>query len=195
MHILLFLALFLMIHRRRRMTNNDLLTCLASPQVKNNLTKLKSLISGYQSRAQLRAGLVPGSEDLTSELMERGILLINFLPDFWDMIEAYHVFAPKGPSIYDTSTLFLGFWTPSPYIDMELLSIQAASLHNPFGNHPQCGHHKWMTPRESGGLRQDPRALWSSSTFPRRRTSTLPTTHGTSTGPWRTGTEHTVTLR
>ena len=38
--------------------------------------------------------------------MERGILLINFLPDFWDMIEAYHVFAPKGPSIYDFYIIF-----------------------------------------------------------------------------------------
>ena len=33
--------------------------------------------------------------DLTAELMERGLLMINFLPDFWDMIEAYHLFAPK----------------------------------------------------------------------------------------------------
>ena len=80
--------------------------------------------------------------------MERGILLINFLPDFWDMIEAYHVFAPKGPSIHDTSTLFSGFWTPSPYIDMELLSIQAASLHNPFGNHPQSDVINVWPPKE-----------------------------------------------
>ena len=28
-------------------------------------------------------------------LTEHEIHLINFLPDFWDMIEAYHLFAPK----------------------------------------------------------------------------------------------------
>ena len=63
--------------------------------------QMEGLVRGYQARAQLRAASDPGVVDLTAELMERGILMINFLPDFWDMIEAYHLFAPKGPSVND----------------------------------------------------------------------------------------------